>query len=125
MGISHDSMHKCRAIGGKRRPGERSESMSLAVGLQILSSQATRLVVKLSPAKPCMAAPFKQWYLQHYEFDIGRKKKAAAKKETPEHASLLDQHNVVELMDTSWKERTGVLYKEYPEKEGKGANAAA
>jgi small subunit ribosomal protein S8e len=31
-----------------------------------------------------MAAPFKQWYLQHYEVDIGRKKKAAAKKETPE-----------------------------------------
>ncbi|KAF5465115.1 hypothetical protein F2P56_015146 [Juglans regia] len=30
------------------------------------------------------AAPFKQWYLQHYGVDIGRKKKAAAKKETPE-----------------------------------------
>lgn len=24
------------------------------------------------------AAPFKQWYLQHYGVDIGRKKKAAA-----------------------------------------------
>ncbi|KAJ0045482.1 40S ribosomal protein S8 [Pistacia vera] len=32
------------------------------------------------------AAPFKQWYLQHYGLDIGRKKKAAAsaKKETEE-----------------------------------------
>ena len=30
------------------------------------------------------AAPFKQWYLQHYGVDIGRKKKAAVKKETPE-----------------------------------------
>ncbi|KAF4357076.1 hypothetical protein CsatB_025329 [Cannabis sativa] len=35
------------------------------------------------------AAPFKQWYLQHYGVDIGRKKKtpaaaAAAKKDTPE-----------------------------------------
>lgn len=28
------------------------------------------------------AAPFKQWYLQHYGIDIGRKKKGAAKKET-------------------------------------------
>ncbi|XP_044473816.1 40S ribosomal protein S8 [Mangifera indica] len=32
------------------------------------------------------AAPFKQWYLQHYDVDIGRKKKAAAsaKKEAEE-----------------------------------------
>ncbi|ONI28972.1 hypothetical protein PRUPE_1G172800 [Prunus persica] len=32
------------------------------------------------------AAPFKQWYLQHYGVEIGRKKKtaAAAKKDTPE-----------------------------------------
>ncbi|KAK6128253.1 hypothetical protein DH2020_038004 [Rehmannia glutinosa] len=30
------------------------------------------------------AAPFKQWYLQHYGVDIGRKKKAAAKKEGEE-----------------------------------------
>ena len=27
------------------------------------------------------AAPFKQWYLQHYGVEIGRKKKSAAKKE--------------------------------------------
>ncbi|KAL9271622.1 Small ribosomal subunit protein eS8-like protein [Drosera capensis] len=30
------------------------------------------------------AAPFKQWYLQHYGVEIGRKKKAATKKETSE-----------------------------------------
>ncbi|CAI9107344.1 OLC1v1006675C1 [Oldenlandia corymbosa var. corymbosa] len=30
------------------------------------------------------AAPFKQWYLQHYGVDIGRKKKAAVKKESTE-----------------------------------------
>ncbi|XP_057963525.1 small ribosomal subunit protein eS8-like [Malania oleifera] len=30
------------------------------------------------------AAPFKQWYLQHYGVDIGRKKKAVVKKETIE-----------------------------------------
>ncbi|KAG6411716.1 hypothetical protein SASPL_129800 [Salvia splendens] len=30
------------------------------------------------------AAPFKQWYLQHYGVEIGRKKKAAAKKEGEE-----------------------------------------
>ncbi|KAJ4967974.1 hypothetical protein NE237_014675 [Protea cynaroides] len=30
------------------------------------------------------AAPFKQWYLQHYGVEIGRKKKTAAKKETTE-----------------------------------------
>ncbi|KAK9146088.1 hypothetical protein Sjap_005991 [Stephania japonica] len=29
-------------------------------------------------------APFKQWYLQHYGLDIGRKKKASAKKEAAE-----------------------------------------
>jgi len=29
-------------------------------------------------------APFKQWYHQHYGVDIGRKKKAAAKKDAPE-----------------------------------------
>lgn len=30
------------------------------------------------------AAPFKQWYLQHYGVDIGRKKKVATKKEATE-----------------------------------------
>jgi len=30
------------------------------------------------------AAPFKQWYLQHYGVDIGRKKKTVAKKDSAE-----------------------------------------
>ncbi|EOX93802.1 40S ribosomal protein S8 isoform 3 [Theobroma cacao] len=34
------------------------------------------------------AAPFKQWYLQHYGVDIGRKKKTAAKKEATEVESF-------------------------------------
>ncbi|CAH9138722.1 unnamed protein product [Cuscuta epithymum] len=33
------------------------------------------------------AAPFKQWYLQHYGVDIGRKKKATAKKDSTEEVS--------------------------------------
>ncbi|RXH78964.1 hypothetical protein DVH24_034171 [Malus domestica] len=38
------------------------------------------------------AAPFKQWYLQHYGVEIGRKKKSsAAKKDTPERLRLLFQ----------------------------------
>jgi len=40
------------------------------------------------------AAPFKQWYLQHYGVDIGRKKKTAAKKETPE-VLLSDLYEIV------------------------------
>ncbi|KAM5569727.1 40S ribosomal protein S8 [Rosa sericea] len=33
------------------------------------------------------AAPFRQWYLQHYNVEVGKKKKtAAAKKDTPEEA---------------------------------------
>ena len=34
------------------------------------------------------AAPFKQWYLQHYGVDIGRKKKAATKKDSAEVMTL-------------------------------------
>lgn len=30
------------------------------------------------------AAPFRQWYLQHYGVEIGRKKKVAAKKDSTE-----------------------------------------
>ena len=43
----------------------------------------TKIVVKSAILKVVDAAPFKQWYLQHYGVDIGRKKKtsASAKKE--------------------------------------------
>ncbi|KAK8527152.1 hypothetical protein V6N12_054376 [Hibiscus sabdariffa] len=40
------------------------------------------------------AAPFKQWYLQHYNIDIGRKKKAAAaagKKESEEGETVTEE----------------------------------
>ncbi|KAG6385628.1 hypothetical protein SASPL_154464 [Salvia splendens] len=37
------------------------------------------------------AAPFKQWYLQHYGVEIGRKKKTASKKEG-EHSTLKNSH---------------------------------
>ena len=41
------------------------------------------------------AAPFKQWYLQHYGVDVGRKKKAATKKDSAEVMLL-------ELFSTSY-----------------------
>ncbi|CAA3001530.1 40S ribosomal protein S8-like [Olea europaea var. sylvestris] len=37
------------------------------------------------------AAPFKQWYLQHYGVDIGRKKKTAAKKEEDTDAAATEE----------------------------------
>ncbi|KAJ6752947.1 40S RIBOSOMAL PROTEIN S8 [Salix koriyanagi] len=37
------------------------------------------------------AAPFKQWYLQHYGVDIGRKKKAVVKKEAPEEGEATSE----------------------------------
>ncbi|PNX78247.1 40S ribosomal protein s8-like, partial [Trifolium pratense] len=35
------------------------------------------------------AAPFKQWYLQHYGVEIGRKKKTASKKDSAEEAEVV------------------------------------
>ncbi|KAK4344498.1 hypothetical protein RND71_034674 [Anisodus tanguticus] len=37
------------------------------------------------------AAPFKQWYLQHYGVEIGRKKKSAAKKEGEEAPEVVTE----------------------------------
>ncbi|XP_019263890.1 PREDICTED: 40S ribosomal protein S8-like [Nicotiana attenuata] len=37
------------------------------------------------------AAPFKQWYLQHYGVDIGRKKKTAASKKEVEEAEAVPE----------------------------------
>jgi len=37
------------------------------------------------------AAPFKQWYLQHYGVEIGRKKKVAAKKEGEEAEAVAEE----------------------------------
>ncbi|CAL0328195.1 unnamed protein product [Lupinus luteus] len=35
------------------------------------------------------AAPFKQWYLQHYGVEVGRKKKTASKKDTAEEGEAV------------------------------------
>ncbi|GAB4849725.1 40S ribosomal protein [Ancistrocladus abbreviatus] len=37
------------------------------------------------------AAPFKQWYLQHYGVDIGRKKKAASTKKEGEEGETIEE----------------------------------
>lgn len=37
------------------------------------------------------ATSFKQWYLQHYGVDIGRKKKATTNKETTEDGEASDE----------------------------------
>ncbi|KAF9586980.1 hypothetical protein IFM89_039852 [Coptis chinensis] len=43
------------------------------------------------------AAPFRQWYLQHYGIEIGRKKKSAAKKEGAEAATRILARQLVRL----------------------------
>ncbi|CAA3007344.1 40S ribosomal S8 [Olea europaea subsp. europaea] len=67
MGISRDSMHKRRATGAKKKA--------------LRNKRNTNSGEK-------RAAPFKQWCLQHYGVDIGRKKKATTvKKEATEEGS--------------------------------------
>lgn len=46
------------------------------------------------------ATPFKQWYLQHYGVDIGRKKKTAAKKDSAEVVPLEHSLCVLFFYDT-------------------------
>ncbi|KAF2284559.1 hypothetical protein GH714_026984 [Hevea brasiliensis] len=69
MGISRDSMHKRRATGGKKKAWRKKRKTQTLVKSAIVQVDA---------------APFKQWYLQHYGVDIGRKKKTVVKKETSE-----------------------------------------
>ncbi|MBA0633477.1 hypothetical protein Godav_005385, partial [Gossypium davidsonii] len=57
------------------------------------------------------AAPFKQWYLQHYGVDIGRKKKTAAKKEATEDGEVAAEetkksNHVLRKLEKRQKERT-------------------
>lgn len=57
------------------------------------------------------AAPFKQWYLQHYGVDIGRKKKGASKKEsTTEEGEATEEakksNHVVRKIEKRQKDRT-------------------
>ncbi|PWA36966.1 hypothetical protein CTI12_AA594960 [Artemisia annua] len=55
------------------------------------------------------AAPFKQWYLQHYGVDLGRKKKAAAKKEGEEAEGATEEtkksNHVVRKIEKRQEER--------------------
>ncbi|CAN4098600.1 unnamed protein product [Withania somnifera] len=100
MGISRDSMHKRRATGGKKKLGGRRENTGNYSWGSEATTRKTRirdvvynasnneLVRTQTLVKSAIvqvdAAPFKQWYLQHYGVDIGRKKKGASKKETAE-----------------------------------------
>lgn len=43
------------------------------------------------------AAPFRQWYLQHYNIDIGRKKKTAAKKDAKDVAAEVIINTLIAL----------------------------
>ena len=58
----------------------------------VYNASNNELVRTQTPVKSAIiqmdAAPFKQWYLQHYGVDIGRKKKGPTKKETAEVTSL-------------------------------------
>ncbi|KAF4354192.1 hypothetical protein F8388_004204 [Cannabis sativa] len=114
MGISRDSMHKRRATGGKKKAWRKKRKYELGrqpANTKLSSNKTVRRIrvrggnvkwraLRLDTGnfswgseavtrKLVDAAPFKQWYLQHYGVDIGRKKKtpaaaAAAKKDTPE-----------------------------------------
>ncbi|KAK8555559.1 hypothetical protein V6N13_046087 [Hibiscus sabdariffa] len=93
----------------RRRLGGRNESTNSVASPEIRSSRATKpesvtrktrildvvynasnneLVRTQTLVKSAIvqvdAAPFKQWYLQHYGIDVGRKKKTASKKEATE-----------------------------------------
>ncbi|RZR89882.1 hypothetical protein BHM03_00017669, partial [Ensete ventricosum] len=72
------------------------------------------------------AAPFKQWYLQHYGVEIGRKKKApAAKKEATEISRVFSfVDNVGKRYIVEGKELEFYL-KKIQRKKGKGAGGAA
>ncbi|KAI5075097.1 hypothetical protein GOP47_0009173 [Adiantum capillus-veneris] len=74
MGISQDSTHKRRATGGKKKTWHKKRKYELG-------QQPS--MTKLSSNKTVDAAPFRQWYSQHYGVDLGKKKRAtSAKKET-------------------------------------------
>ncbi|KAL9671267.1 hypothetical protein QQ045_008835 [Rhodiola kirilowii] len=88
MGISRDSMHKRRATGGKKKAWRKKRKYELGrqpANTKLSSNKTVRRIRTLvkSAIVQVDAAPFKQWYLQHYGVEIGRRKKtsAAAKKE--------------------------------------------
>nr|CAD1820279.1 unnamed protein product [Ananas comosus var. bracteatus] len=112
MGISRDSMHKRRATGGKKKAWRKKRKYELGrqpANTKLSSNKTavtrktrildvvynasnnelvrTQTLVK-SAIIQVDVAPFKQWYLQHYGVEIGRKKKApaAGKKEATEES---------------------------------------
>ncbi|KAK9281964.1 hypothetical protein L1049_004873 [Liquidambar formosana] len=102
FGISRDSMHKRRNTGGKKKAWRKKRKLdtgNYSWGSEAVTRKTRILDVVYNASNNELvrtqtlvrsaiiqvdAAPFKQWYLQHYGVDIGRKKKAAAKKDTPE-----------------------------------------
>ncbi|KAI5350174.1 hypothetical protein L3X38_003065 [Prunus dulcis] len=109
MGISRDSMHKRRATGGKKKAWRKKRKYELGrqpANTKLSSNKTVRRIrvrggnvkwralrtqtLVKSAIVQVDAAPFKQWYLQHYGVEIGRKKKtaAAAKKDAPEEGEV-------------------------------------
>nr|CAD1830336.1 unnamed protein product [Ananas comosus var. bracteatus] len=114
MGISRDSMHKRRATGGKKKAWRKKRKYELGrqpANTKLSSNKTVRRVrvrggnvkwralrldtgnystqtLVKSAIIQVDVAPFKQWYLQHYGVEIGRKKKApaAGKKEATEES---------------------------------------
>nr|GFA27180.1 40S ribosomal protein S8-like [Tanacetum cinerariifolium] len=68
----------------------------------------TQMLVK-SAIVQVDAAPFKQWYLQHYDVDLGRKKKTATKKEAKEAEGATEEtkksNHVVRKIEKRQEER--------------------
>ncbi|TYI58012.1 hypothetical protein E1A91_D11G322500v1 [Gossypium mustelinum] len=97
MGISHDSMHKRLATGGKKKAwrkkrkyelGRQSANPKLSTNKTAVTRKTRILDVVYNASNSKLvrtqtllkraidqvdAALFKQWYLQHYGLDIGRK----------------------------------------------------
>uniref|UniRef100_M1DBX3 40S ribosomal protein S8 n=1 Tax=Solanum tuberosum TaxID=4113 RepID=M1DBX3_SOLTU len=111
MGISRDLMHKRHATGGKKKAwrkkrkyemGRQFANTKLVPNAKTVRRIRTRLLdvvynasnnelvrtqtLVKSAIVQVDAAPFKQWYLQHYGVEIGCKKKSVAKKEGEEAA---------------------------------------
>ncbi|CAH2069461.1 unnamed protein product [Thlaspi arvense] len=116
MGISRDSMHKRRATGGKQKNWRKKRMYELGrqpANTKLSSNKTFRMIrvrggndvaynasnnelvrtqtLVKSAIVQVDAAPFKQWYLQHYGVDVGRKKKAlAATKKEGEEAEAVN-----------------------------------
>ncbi|KAG6586084.1 40S ribosomal protein S8, partial [Cucurbita argyrosperma subsp. sororia] len=87
-------MHKRRATGGKKKAWRKKRNEAVTRKSRILdvvyNASNNELVRTQTLVKSAIvqvdAAPFKQWYLQHYGVDIGRKKKTTASSKKEEEA---------------------------------------